>query len=87
MKVKISYELTTSTPQLKDGWDTEKLFDNETGKIFWLCFDLHALNSLFAASFKRGGKKRALRVADRFDAKLLEKLLSGELSGEVEISA
>ena len=87
MKAKIAYELKPTKPELKDDWDTEEFFDKENGIIFWISHDSLALNKIWEVSLKMGGLQRAIRVANRFDAKLLEKLLSGEFTGEVEISA
>ncbi|MBQ6737466.1 MAG: hypothetical protein IJP41_03315 [Synergistaceae bacterium] len=87
MKAKIAYELKPTKPELKDDWDTEEFFDKENGIIFGISHDSLALNKILEVSLKMGGLQRAIRVANRFDAKLLEKLLSGEFTGEVEISA
>lgn len=86
MKVKIGYEIAVLNSTLKDSWNIDKYLTGN-GKILWFCYDEKALKKLFQESFKRGGKKRAIKVVNSFDKELLEKLLSGKFSGEIEISA
>ena len=86
MKVKIGYKIAVLNSTLKDSWNIDKYLTGNR-KILWLCYNEKALKKLFQESFKRGGKKRAIKVVNSLNKELLQNISDGKFTGEVEISA